>query len=340
MPYNHAASCSLAIVIPIFNDWESARILIRRLGDTLVGEVGTVHVVLVDDGSTEPEFGLADAVAATPFQLTLLRLVRNVGHQRAIAMGLCHAVTVLKASSVVIMDGDGEDRPQDVPMLLARLRAKPGAIVVADRRRRSEGMGFVLFYKLYKAIFSLLTGTPISFGNFSAMDGAAARRLVNMHELLLHVPATMIRSRCPIERVATDRGERYAGRSQMNLISLIVHGLSSIAVFSERTFTRILVFCAMIFGLSALGTVAAMLLKLSGMATPGWTTTVAGILMIVLVQNAAVALGGLFVVLNNKRDFTMLPWKIAPTFTAETITFARRLQTQTSGSVERLAPVK
>jgi glycosyltransferase involved in cell wall biosynthesis len=322
MALDSAPTDMVAVVIPVFNDWDSVRVLIGRLGDALVQQAAPVHLVIVDDGSTEPESGLAEAVEAAGLECVLVRLARNVGHQRAIAIGLCQAVTELRAGTVVIMDGDGEDRPEDVPPLLEAHRANPRAIVVGDRRRRSEGAGFVLFYRLYKRLFSLLTGTPISFGNFSVMGYEAARRLVNMHELLLHVPATMIRSRCTIVRVAIDRGERYAGRSKMNLISLIVHGLSSIAVFSERTFTRILVFCAGVFVLSALAAVIAVLMKLFGMATPGWTTTVAGILMIVLVQNAAVALGGLFVVLNNKRDFALLPWKIAPSFLADTVRLA------------------
>ncbi|CBS91595.1 glycosyltransferase [Azospirillum lipoferum] len=324
---------TLAIVIPVFNDWESVAMLIRGLGRSLGSDERAVHLVIVDDGSTEPEAGLKEAVAETPFTGTLLRLVRNVGHQRAIAIGLCQAVE-LAADRVVIMDGDGEDRPEDVPLLLAGLRDNPRSIVVADRRSRSEGPSFTLFYRVYKKVFSLLTGTPISFGNFSAMGLATATRLASMHELLLHVPATMIRSRCPIVRVGTDRGHRYAGQSKMNLVSLVVHGLSSIAVFSERTFTRILLFSAAIFALSGLAAVIAVLLKMLGMATPGWTTTVAGIVMVVLVQNAAVSLGGLFVVLNNKRDFALIPRQIAPIFLAEAIRLGGRSETQNAGSEE------
>ncbi|WP_210321181.1 glycosyltransferase family 2 protein [Aquibium microcysteis] len=319
----------MVFVIPVFNDWDALRLLIRDLGSALTDEPGPVEILIVDDGSTEPETGLADAVAATPFRCTLLRLVRNVGHQRAIGIGLCHAAR-RPAGIIVVMDGDGEDRPADVPRLLRALGENPGSIVVAERGRRSEGLRFTLFYHLYRRLFSLLTGTSISFGNFSAMDVGAARRLTSMHELLLHVPATMLRSRCRIVRVAADRGRRYAGRSRMSLVSLVVHGLSSVAVFSERAFTRILLFSAGVFALSAVATVAAVLLKLAGMATPGWATTVAGILMVVLVQNAAVALGGLFVVLNNDRDMAKMPRDLADVFVAETVPIAGGGERRTS----------
>jgi hypothetical protein len=307
------------VVIPVFNDWESLQVLIGALKESLP-DAG-VHLVIVDDGSTEPESGVREALAATGFDATLVKLTRNVGHQRAIAIGLCQA-TDLRAETVVIMDGDGEDRPQDVPRLIAALQDNPRAIVVANRNRRSEGPGFIFFYNIYKRIFLFLTGSAISFGNFSVMKLATARRLSCMHELLLHVPATMISSRCKIVPVATDRGERYRGRSKMNLVSLVVHGLSSVAVFSERTFTRILLLSAMVFALSGLAAAVAIVLKLIGLATPGWATTVSGIVMIILVQTAAVSLGGLFIVLNNKRDFTLIPHRIAPMFIDQVTRFA------------------
>lgn len=325
----------VVIVIPVFNDWDSLGVLIRELDGVFRNQTIAVHLLIVDDGSTASPPDLGALLSATQLDATLLRLVRNMGHQRAIALGLSHAVIHLRPTSIVIMDGDGEDRPSDVPGLLRELAGHPDAIVVANRARRHEGLRFALFYHLYKRIFSLLTGTAISFGNFSAVRVATARRLVNMHELLLHVPATLIRSRCPIRRVDTDRGERYAGQSRMSLTSLVVHGLSSIAVFSEATFTRILIFCAGIFLLCGVAVTAAVLLKLLGMATPGWTTMVAGILMIVLVQNATIALGGLFIVLNNKRDFTLVPWRVAPDFIAEVSSLGPNPEKRSSGSEGR-----
>lgn len=309
---------ALAIVIPVFDDWESVSMLVERLAAELPDGGRGSHLVLVDDGGTVPPPDLSPLIGRTGFSVTLVALTRNVGSQRAIAVGLCHAVEALRPARVVIMDADGEDRPEDVPALLAALDVNPGAIVVAQRRRRSEGLRFRLFYRFYKGLFALLTGVPISFGNFSAMGYAAARRLVAMHELLLHVPASLIRSRYPIVPVPTDRGRRYAGQSRMNLISLMVHGLSAIAVFSERIFTRILVMCAGIFMAAVLAVLAALALKAAGLATPGWTTSVASMMIIVILQNAAVALGGLFIVMNNKHDLAVVPSRVAADLIAAT----------------------
>ena len=311
----------LAIIIPVFDDWESLSILVEQLADHRDALGPGCHLVLVDDGGTGPVPDLGLLMARAGFAATLVSLARNVGSQRAIAAGLCHAVQVLRPDRIMIMDADGEDRPEDVPVLLRVLDAHPAAMVVAQRRRRSEGLRFRLFYGFYKGLFALLTGVPISFGNFCAMGLPAARRLVAMHELLLHVPATLIRSRYPLVPVPTDRGTRYAGQSRMNLISLMVHGLSAIAVFSERIFTRILVMCAGIFTAAVLAVVVAVGLKAAGMATPGWTTSVASMMIIVILQNAAVAMGGLFIVMNNKHDLTLQPMRVA----ADLITGTRRL---------------
>lgn len=333
MPPNRAPEGTTAVVLPVFNDWSAVRVLIPHLASVLRDRPEDIRLVIVDDGSTIPAPDLSEVVADTPFTVLILRLTRNIGHQRAIAVGLCHAVMDLAAARVVLMDADGEDRPEDVPRLLSALDGADGdhAIVVAERTRRSEGVTFVVLYKLYKLVFSLLTGTRVSFGNFSAMGAMAARRLINMHELLLNVPATVIRSRCPIHRVDTVRGRRYAGTSKMNLISLVVHGMSAIAVFSERTFTRILLFCICTFLLSGLSAVTAMIFKLLDMASPGWLTTILGIVMIVLVQSASVALGGLFVVLNNSRDVMTPPWRGAAALIDEIVTLDGRGRPGTPG---------
>lgn len=315
----------LVIVTPVFNDWPSLSALVTRLAAILPPVAPNTHLVIVDDGGTDPVPDLAPLIAGTPFAATLVTLARNMGSQRAIGMGLCHAVAALNPRRVVIMDADGEDRPEDVPALLAALAADPGAIVVADRRRRSEGLRFRLFYRLYKDLFALLTGLSISFGNFSAFSGEAARRLVHMHELLLHVPATLIRSRYRLTHVATDRGTRFFGRSTMNTLSLMVHGMSAIAVFSERIFTRVLVFCAGIFAAAFLAALTALVLKAAGLATPGWTTSVAGLMIMVVLQVAAVAMGGLFTVMNNKHDLALLPARVA----ADLIAATRRLDAAT-----------
>ncbi len=304
----------LIIVIPVHNDWECLAILTERLGAVL-GAVGICFsIVAVDDASHVPE---SAPVAA------IIRLTRNIGHQRAIAVGVAYALVNTEAETIAIMDADGEDRPEDLPALLAALEESGSQVVVARRRRRSEGPRFRLFYIAYKIAFRILTGEQLDFGNFCVLRRDAAQRLVGMHELWLNLPATIMRSRLQTVRLPTDRGRRYVGRSRMNLVSLVTHGLSAIGVFSERAFTRVLLAIGGIAAFMMLSFTLAMALKAAGLATPGWLTTIAVAALIVLIQSATVALCGLFVVFGQAANLVQAPSATASTLIAR-VDSARR----------------
>jgi glycosyltransferase involved in cell wall biosynthesis len=289
-----------AIIVPIYNDWSS----LQRLAEGLATAAPTKpRLIVVDDGSSQPGPDLA-ALARTGLAGEVLRLRRNTGHQSAIASGLCHAVSENMNGAIAVMDGDGEDRPEDVRRLLAALsngEAANGVIAVAERARRHAPLGFRLFYRLYGATFRALTGKHLGFGNFCAMSPAAARRLTRMPELNLHLAATILRSGLALRRLPIDRGPRYDGRSKMSFVDLTSHGLRSIAVFGETVLTRIVIAAFLLAALGALILAIVLAVKLMGYASPGWTTTVAGFTLIVVAQVAMTGLLGLFVILRGQR---------------------------------------
>jgi polyisoprenyl-phosphate glycosyltransferase len=283
------------IVVPVYNDWTS----LQRLAEALAGPGGAQpRLIVVDDGSSEAGPG-PDALARTGLAGELLRLRRNTGHQSAIAAGICHAVAENSGSAIIVMDGDGEDRPEDVARLLAALPDR--AIAVAERARRHAPLGFRLFYRLYGATFRALTGRHLGFGNFCALSPAAARRLSRMPELNLHLAATVLRSGLALHRLPIDRGPRYDGRSKMSFVDLTSHGLRSIAVFGETVLTRIVIAAFLLAALGALILGVVLVVKLAGYASPGWATTVAGVILIVVAQIAMTGLLGLFVILRGQR---------------------------------------
>ena len=194
--------------------------------------------------------------------------------------------------TIAAMDGDGEDRPEDLPALLAAVGGESQRIVVAERARRHAPLGFRLFYQLYSLVFRLLTGQHLGFGNFCALGPAAARRIVHMPEVTVHLAATLLSARLPIRRLSMDRGPRYDGRSKMSFVALTGHGLRSIAVFGEAVLTRIVIAAFWVAALGALVLLIVFLMKLGGMASPGWTTTVAGVVIGVVVQTVVVSLLG------------------------------------------------
>jgi polyisoprenyl-phosphate glycosyltransferase len=297
----------VAILTPVFNDWDSLSILIEELDTALSGERGPISLVVVDDGSDRPAPSF-EAPRKVISDITVIRLVTNQGHQGAIAVGLCHIFKQMRCNHVVVMDSDGEDRPQDIPELLRAAREAPDSVVVASRAQRSEGMLFRAFYVLYRLVFALLVGRKISFGNFTVLPFGLLHRLAYRAELWSHFAASIVRLRFPLVECATRRGTRYRGKSSMNVATLVVHGLSAINVFAESAIARILIACLLMLGGAVSGILVVLALRFgTALAIPGWATTAVGILSLFLVQVAAIGLFAIFTALSFKKITPSLP---------------------------------
>jgi polyisoprenyl-phosphate glycosyltransferase len=278
---------AIVIVMPVYEDLEASGRLFQELGKQF-GE--RVFVVAVDDGSVRqplPVESLSDAGIAG----AVLKLRRNVGHQRAIAIGLSYAAEhLVPGQQVVVMDSDGEDLPSTIPALLAQLDNPSVDVVVAQRKSRVETFKFKAFYQVYKRFFGVMTGRPISFGNFMALKPAAVKRLVSMQELPIHVAAAVLASKLRTGICPLDRGPRYAGQSKMNFVGLALHGFKALMVFAEDVLVRVGIVSAVIAACAVVGSVVAVVLKLMGYSTPGWFSLVLGIFVLLFLQTAALAL--------------------------------------------------
>jgi hypothetical protein len=297
----------IAILTPVFNDWDSLGILVAELDTALCGERGPISLVVVDDGSDQPAPSF-EGPRKVISDITVIRLVTNQGHQGAIAVGLCHIFKHMRCNHVVVMDSDGEDRPQDVPDLLRAARAAPHSVVVASRAERSEGAVFRVFYALYRLLFAILVGRKISFGNFTVLPFGLLHKLAYRAELWSHFAASIVRLRLPLVECATRRGTRYRGKSSMNVATLVVHGLSAINVFAEAAIARILIACLLMLGAAVAGILVVVALRFgTTLAIPGWATTVVGILSLFLGQVAAIGLFAIFTALSFKKITPSLP---------------------------------
>jgi polyisoprenyl-phosphate glycosyltransferase len=270
----------LIVLMPVYEDRASARMLVAELAR--VCPVAP-FVVVVEDGSLD-EVVRASDIAAAGLDGEVVHLARNLGHQRAIAAGLMHVAASYDPDAVIVMDSDGEDLPGAVPSLLEALAEAKVDVVVAKRRQRTESWQFRSFYVIYRRLFLLLTGRRIRFGNFMALSGRAACRMAAMQEAWVHFPASIMVSRLRYRSVPIDRGTRYFGASRMNFMSLILHGMRSIVVFADDVLVRICVFCIGLVAVSLFLLVLSTVLKVAGMATPGWFSTAWGILVIILLQ--------------------------------------------------------
>ena len=278
---------SLIVVTPVFEDAEAAEHLFRELATQFSDQI---YVVAVDDGSVREPLECSSFNAAG-IDGVVLKLRRNVGHQRAIAIGLAYvSERMTDRQFIVVMDSDGEDLPTTIPALLSQLESTDVDVVVAQRKSRMESLGFKIFYQIYKGIFRLMTGKKISFGNFMALKLNAVRRLAAMQELAIHVAGTVLASRLRTGICPSDRGSRYAGQSKMSFVALALHGFKALMVFAEDVLVRAGIACVVISVFSGGGIIAAIVLKMFGFATPGWFSVALGILVLMLLQTGALAL--------------------------------------------------
>ena len=302
---------NLCVVVPVYNDWVSLKVLLGRLNEVAKTQATHLFVTVVDDGSIEPmDDSIGDLTALTSLLgIEVVHLAVNVGHQRAIAIGLCVAVEDHNPDAALVMDGDGEDPPESISTLLKNAEGRKDFCIVAQRRRRMEKISFKLSYLLYKGVFRLLTGKEISFGNFSLTSRGYLRRLVMISELWNNLPAAILRSRLPVDKVPTDRGRRYAGSSKMNFVSLIVHGLSGISVYADAIFVRMLLLTIFLVSLAAISITTVLFLRIfhPQYATPGWATTISFGMIIILMQVFFTTISSILMLLNNRVQRLVLP---------------------------------
>lgn len=278
---------SLVVVMPVFEDVEASSQLFKELART---QGPDVYVVAVDDGSVRQPLE-PNAIAVAGLDGVVIRLRRNVGHQRAIAIGLSYVADHFSDDQrVVVMDSDGEDTPESITELVKGLDSSQIDVVVATRKSRVETLKFRTFYVVYKWLFFMLSGRKIGFGNFMAAKMSAVQRLASMQELWTHVAACVLNSKLRVSTCSLDRGARYAGRSKMNFVGLALHGFRALMVFAEDVLVRVGIACTTVAGLSVLGGGLALMLKMLGFATPGWFSLVSGILLLVFLQTAALTL--------------------------------------------------
>jgi len=300
----------LMILMPVYNDWQALSLLLPILELELKTAGLRTGLFLVDDGSTvKLPHSLAKIALPSIESIDVLTLRRNLGHQRAIAVGLSYIEANYPNRSVVIMDADGEDCPRDVPRLVHECLAHDNEkIVFAARTRRSEGLIFTFYYHLYRFIHLLLTGIPVRVGNFSIVPTDTLKRLVAVSELWNHYAAAVHKAKLPMALIPTERSERLQGTAHMDLVSLVVHGLSAMAVFGDRIGVRLLILVSLGMLVAVGGMVGVATIRLTtDLAIPGWATYVSGLLLVILMQMLLVILVFIFVILAARNAVNVIP---------------------------------
>lgn len=235
------------ILIPVFNDWISVFKLIDNI-DLQISDQ-TVDIIIVNDASTEnfenscKQFNKINSVK-------ILNLKENGGHRKAIATGLKYCEQNLSYDFIIPMDGDGEDRPEELKNFFLTSQKQDVNVITGIRIKRSEGLLFKSLYFIHKFITKFITGKDIRFGNFTCLSKQAVKTLLSDGSVWLSFSGAVTKHFSSHDTINSYRGSRYFGPSKMSLFKLILHSQRISAVFKEVVFVRI-VALILILGLLA-----------------------------------------------------------------------------------------
>jgi glycosyltransferase involved in cell wall biosynthesis len=289
---------------PVYNDWESFAILLSNIAKEFKDPETAykVSVVAINDGSSD-EFDISFLSKEIPFEIVSLK--NNVGHQRAIAIGLQYVNNEKEGFDyVVVLDSDGEDNPGDILKLVAACeKSENKKIIFAQRKKRRESFLFKTGYFFYRSIFYFLTGQKISFGNFSCIPQKALKRIAIQDNIWNHYSGSIIQSKMPFDKILLDREKRYAGKSKMNFTSLVLHGLSSISVYFDFLSVRILKLSLFGVGICIVSVLVILYFKLfTVLAIPGWASNLILIIFSIILQLSSVTLIVLLMQLSARKN--------------------------------------
>tara|TARA_B100001029_G_scaffold151449_1_gene133997 strand:- start:252 stop:1124 length:873 start_codon:yes stop_codon:yes gene_type:complete len=231
----------IKILIPIYNDWRSLFELLKNI-DHQISEIDDeVSILVVNDGSNEEKENESFEFKNIK-SIKIINMKENKGHTRCNAAGLKFIFEKEDFDCVIPMDGDGEDRPEEITLLIEKSKDYPNEIITANRIKRSEGLLFKLCYEAHKLITLIFTGQNIKFGNFTLLPKSIVEKMVNEKATWNSFSGSLCKVSKNRKSISSIRGLRYFGPSKMSFSNLIQHSLSIISVFKFTWLVRSIIF--------------------------------------------------------------------------------------------------
>ena len=227
----------IIILIPVYNDWESLNKLLSEINENIKSlSENNFECLIINDASTT---GTPELHKPSNFEsIELLNMMENKGHARCNAFGIRYIFQNKKFDNLILMDGDGEDRPEEIKSLIKKIKENPNLSVVAKRIKRSEGIFFQSLYQLHKLVTFIFTGQNVNFGNYCLLTRSDVEKLHLKASLWSSFSGSVKKNLKAFNEINSIRGSRYFGPSQMSLLKLIIHSLSIMAVFKYNVFLR------------------------------------------------------------------------------------------------------
>ena len=227
----------IKILIPIYNDWQSVSKLTSEINTLSIDPKFEVSIIIVNDASNHDRQE-EDKNFENIHSIKILNMRINQGHARCIATGLKYIYQKEDFDYVIPMDGDGEDRPEEIKEFINQIQNSNDKPIVGKRVKRSEGLFFKLCYEFHKIITLTFTGKSIKFGNFTCLPKITVEKLINEKATWNSFSGSLTKIEKDLFEMPSIRGDRYFGPSKMSFYNLIKHSLSIISVFRNTFLIR------------------------------------------------------------------------------------------------------
>ena len=231
----------IKILIPVYNDWQSVFQLLKKINV----EVSTLEfefsAIIINDASTEDRPMISDDLKNLKF-VQIINMRENRGHARCNAAGLKYINENEDFDYIIPMDGDGEDRPEELNLLIEQIKKNPDSVITADRVKRSEGFVFKFCYLVHKYLTYIFTGQNIKFGNYTCLTKSIVAKMLIEPAAWSSFSGTLAKIAKDRKSIPSERGTRYFGPSKMSFINLLKHSFSILAVFKKTLLIRSIIF--------------------------------------------------------------------------------------------------
>ena len=227
----------IKILIPVYNDWQSVLKLLDNINLSIESLDHEISVVIVNDASNHDR-PLEEKDLENIYSVKILNMKINQGHARCIASGLKYIYEKEDFDYVIPMDGDGEDRPEEIKNFIKLSEQKSEKSIVGERVKRSEGIFFQLCYKFHKFLTLAFTGQSIKFGNYSCLSKSTIEKMLKEKATWSSFSGSLRKVEKDLVSSPSVRGTRYFGPSQMSFFNLLKHSLSIISVYRKTVLIR------------------------------------------------------------------------------------------------------
>ncbi len=236
----------IKILVPVYNDWQSVFKLLENINSEVSNLGHEFSIIIVNDASSEskPELSISlDNLNS----IKIINMKENRGHARCNAAGLKYIFENEEFDYIIPMDGDGEDRPEEIKQLVDNLNYHPDKPIVGERIKRSEGIFFRFCYSTHKLITSVFTGYSIKYGNYTCLPKLTVEKMINEKATWSSFSGALAKVSKDRATIPSERGVRYFGPSKMSFKNLLIHSLSIVSVFKINVLIRAILFLLVYF---------------------------------------------------------------------------------------------